>query len=71
VRESHEIPLTDAKLFRSRCLASSAIAPAVPQLLDEFGVDNTEIGTLVVTIEVCVNATLFLVGMEIADAFLS
>lgn len=43
----------------------------MPQLLDEFGVDNTEIGTLVVTIEVCVNATLFLVGMEIADAFLS
>ena len=71
MRELHEIPLTDVKLFRSRCLASSVIALVVPYLLDEFRVDNTEIGTLVVTIEVCVNATLFLVSIEIADAFLS
>lgn len=33
-------------------LASSAIAPAVPQLMDEFEIDNLELGTLVVTIEV-------------------
>ena len=71
MRELHEIPLTDTKLFWSRCLASSAIALAVPQLLDKFGVDNTEIGTLVVTIKVCVNTTLFLVSIEITDAFLS
>jgi hypothetical protein len=46
-------PDTNPARFRTRCLASSAIAPAVPQVLREFGVDNPELGTLVVTIDVC------------------
>ncbi|CRG83296.1 putative transporter C530,02 [Talaromyces islandicus] len=35
----------------STSIASSAIAPAVPQILKEFNSSNEEIGTLVVTIE--------------------
>lgn len=37
---------------QQRSLASSAIAPAVPQLMREFNSDNDQAGTLVVTIEV-------------------
>lgn len=40
-----------------RSIASSAIAPAVPQILKEFHSDNQEIGTLIVTIEVRVLQT--------------
>ncbi|KAJ5114397.1 hypothetical protein NUU61_000156 [Penicillium alfredii] len=36
----------------STSIASSAVAPAVPQILKEFHSSNEEIGTLVVTIEV-------------------
>ncbi|PYH95662.1 MFS general substrate transporter [Aspergillus ellipticus CBS 707.79] len=35
----------------STSIASSAVAPAVPQIMDEFHASNDEIGTLVVTIE--------------------
>ncbi|KJK63059.1 MFS like protein [Aspergillus parasiticus SU-1] len=35
----------------STSIASSAVAPAVPQILKEFNSNNAEIGTLVVTIE--------------------
>ncbi|KAB5539437.1 major facilitator superfamily domain-containing protein [Coniochaeta sp. 2T2.1] len=36
----------------STCLAASAIAPAIPQMMKDFGSDDEEAGTLVVTIEI-------------------
>ncbi|GMF74666.1 unnamed protein product [Aspergillus oryzae] len=44
-----------ARPFRDtlQSIALSAVAPAVPQILREFNSNNAEIGTLVVTIEVC------------------
>jgi hypothetical protein len=37
---------------RTTCLASSATAPAVPQILSDFSLDSLQLGTSVVTIEV-------------------
>ncbi|PWY65698.1 MFS general substrate transporter [Aspergillus heteromorphus CBS 117.55] len=44
-----------ASVVFSTSIASSAIAPAVPQIMSEFHSSNEEIGTLVVTIELLGN----------------